>query len=309
MTPAGRPTLRRRPAASRRVTVGGLLQAAERHLKAHDVELPDTSALWLLATALGVRDPDALDARRRQTVDAAVAARFWELIDRRETHEPFQYIVGEADFRGLLFEVEHGVFLPRTQSERLCDEVEAWARRRRRPPGGYRIADLGAGSGALGISLARGPLKPSLVLAADISSRALELVARNARRHDVADRVHPVGGDWLSMVRPVPFFDIICVVPPYLNPGDEQYLSVESLRWEPLETFFGEPSGDELLLKILGQAAKRLRPGGVVACQLDAEQIPMLEATVNGDPEHPLTIEWILHDEDGDEDAVLAVRV
>lgn len=290
-------------------TIGSLLDEAERRLEAKEVEFPDASALWLLAAAIeDLDDPDALTERREEPVAPSAEKRFRELLARRETHEPYQYIVGVTDFREKLMEIEHGVFVPRLQSERMCDEIEEWAAKRRRPRGGWRIADLGAGSGAIAVSLAIGPLAPRRVWAVDVSLQALELVRRNARRHGVEGRVVPLAGDWLEWSRPEPIFDMVVAVPPYLNPGDEIYLSEESLRWEPMETFFGEPSGDDLLRQLTDAAARRLRPGGLFACQLDAEQIEMIEEHVNGNPDHPLTIEWILADEDDDEDAILAVR-
>jgi release factor glutamine methyltransferase len=291
------------------VTIGELLDEAERRLEAKEVEYPDASALWLMAAAIeDLDDPDALTARRQESLGAAAEKRFRELLARRETHEPYQYIVGAVDFRGKLMEIEHGVFVPRSQSERMCDEIEEWAAGRKRPRGGWRIAELGAGSGAIAVSLAAGPLAPRRVWAVDVSRQALDLVRRNARRHGVEERVVPLAGDWLEWSRPRATFDIIVAVPPYLNPGDEIYLSEESVRWEPMETFFGEPSGDELLRQLADAAGRRLRKGGVFACQIDSEQVKMLEEYVNGDPDHPLTIEWILADEDDDEDAILAVR-
>ena len=291
------------------MTIGELLDEAERRLEAKDVEYPDASALWLLAAVIGdLEDPDALTARRKESIGAAHEKRFRKLLARRETHEPYQYIVGATDFRGKLMEIEHGVFVPRSQSERMCDEIEEWAADRKRPRGGWRIAELGAGSGAIAVSLATGPLAPRRVWAVDVSRLALDLVRRNARRHGVEERVIPLAGDWLEWSRPARVFDIIVAVPPYLNPGDEIYLSEESVRWEPMDTFFGEPSGDDLLRRLADEAGRRLRKGGLFACQIDSEQVAMLEDYVNGDPDHPLTIEWILADEDDDEDAILAVR-
>ncbi len=287
--------------------MGELLAQAERQLEARAVEFPDASSLWLLASAMGIEDPDELEEREGEAVAPEAERRFWELVTRREGHEPFQYIVGVADFRGALMEVAHDVFLPRLQSERMCDEIEDWAGKRR-PRGGWRIADLGTGCGAIAVSLALGRLRPRRVWAVDISPSALALTARNARTHGVADRVHGVTGDWLEMIRSEPCLDIVVAVPPYLNPEDERWLSEETLRWEPLETFFGSPSGTEILMRILDEAAPRLRPGGLVALQLDSDQVSAVEAYVNGDPDHPLTIEWILEDEEGDEDAVLAVK-
>jgi release factor glutamine methyltransferase len=289
-------------------TVDQLLDQAEKRLEKRKVEFPDASALWLLAHALGVDDPDDLDERGDETVRPDAARQFWELVDRREENEPYQYIIGVTDFRDELMEIQHGVFLPRFQSEQLCDEIEEWVEERAIPRDNWRIADLGAGCGALGVSLAMGPIQPSQVVCVDIDPLALDLIRRNARRHGVADRVQPMAGDWLSAFRPEPCFDIICAVPPYLNPGDEEFLTEESLQWEPLETFFGEPSGDELVRQLLDDAALRLRPGGLIAIQVDDEQIPDLEDYVNEDPDHPLEIKWILEDDDGEEDAILAVH-
>ena len=290
------------------VTIGTLLDEAERKLEAKEVEYPDASALWLLADVLDcLEDPDSLAERRDETVGAAAEKRFRKHLARRLKHEPYQYIVGVTDFRDVLMEIEHGVFVPRLQSERMCDEIEEWAEGRKRPRGGWRIADLGAGSGALAVSLALGPLKPRRVWAVDVSDQALELVRRNALRHGVEDRVVPLAGDWLEWTRPKPLFDIIVAVPPYLNPGDEIYLTEESVRWEPMETFFGEPSGDELLRQLADAAALRLCPGGLFACQLDSEQIEMIDDYINGNPEHPLTLEWVLADDEDDEDGILAV--
>jgi release factor glutamine methyltransferase len=313
MTPSQRSSTRRKRKAGARAdgppTVGRLLDDAERRFEERDVEFPDASALWLLAGVLDrLDDPDALLAERRKRVAAEAADRFRALVERRERHEPYQYIVGVVDFRGALMEIDAGLFVPREQTERMCDEIEAWAKELPVPPGGWRIAELGTGVGAMAVSLAKGPLAPSTVLAVDISDKALAVARRNVRRHGVEDVVRPVMGDWLTMIRPAPCLDVICAVPPYLNPGDEIWLSEESLRWEPMESFFGEPSGDTVLRMILDESAARLRPGGLVALQADSDQIPGLVDYVNDDPEHPLTIEWILQDEEGDEDAVLAVK-
>ncbi len=314
MTPAGRKkkrAARGRAARSRAVvalTVGSLLKEGERRLEKRDVEFPDASALWLLAYVLGeMENPDALERRRARPVSETDAEKYRALLARREKHEPFQYLVGVVDFREKLMEIEHGVFVPRDQTERMCDEVEAWARKRRPPRDGWRIADLGTGSGAMAVSLAAGSMKPKRVYAVDISMRALDLVRRNARRHRVASRVRAVAGDWMTMFRR-DSLDVVCAVPPYLNPGDEKYVGEEAMTWEPRRAFFGVPSGDQVLRRIIDQAGEKLRPGGLLALQADSDQIPALVDYVNEDPDHPLTVVWILHDEEMDEDAILAVK-
>lgn len=298
-----------RAGVTRRVTVGEALAEAERRFEERDVEFPDASALWLMAKVLDeLEDPDALEEAPDRPVPREAAERFWALVERREAHEPYGYLVGACDFRGRLMEVEHGVFLPRLQSERMCDELEAWVEDLGRSMSGCRIADLGTGCGAIAVSLALGPLEPAWVTAVDLSVQALEVTRRNATRHGVADRVRPVAGDWLSWTPPEPVFDVITAVPPYLNPGDEEWLTEESLEWEPMSSFFGEPSGDKTLIHVIDAAAARLVDGGLFACQIDVDQAPMVEAWVNEDPDHPLSIEWILQDEDEQAEAILAVK-
>lgn len=298
------------PDSAGAATTGELMADAERRFEAADVEFPDTSALWLMAKVLdALEDPDRLEEDPGRVVPPEAAAAFEALVRRRLDHEPFAYLAGACDFRGRLMEIGHGVFLPRLQSERMCDELEAWARDLGRPAPGCRIADLGTGCGAIAVSLAAGPLEPGLVAAVDLSRPALELAGRNATRHGVADVVRPVAGDWLSWSRPGPVFDVVTVVPPYLNPGDEVWLSEESRTWEPMASFFGSPSGDETLIRVIDAAASRLVEGGLFACQLDADQVAMVEAYVNDDPDHPLSIDWILHDEDDEPEAILATKV
>ena len=87
--PAGRPAARR--PKRKPVTIGALLDEAERRLEAKEVEFPDASALWLLAAVLDrLDDPDALAERRDEPVRAAAEKRFRKLLARREKHEPYQ---------------------------------------------------------------------------------------------------------------------------------------------------------------------------------------------------------------------------
>jgi methylase of polypeptide subunit release factors len=92
-----------------------------------------------------VEDPDELDELGDETVEPDAAQRFWALVERREQHEPYPYIIGVTDFRDDLMEIQHGVFLPRFQSEELCDEIEEWVEERAVPRDSWRIADATVG--------------------------------------------------------------------------------------------------------------------------------------------------------------------
>src|SRR5688500_13522085 len=105
-----------------------------------------------------------------------------------------------------------------------------------------------------------------------------------------------------------PSLDMVTVVPWYLNPGDKPLPHGESPTWEARAAFIGVPSGDDILKRLMDDVGRRLSKGGLLVIQMDADQAPWVEDWVNDDPDHPLTVEWILMDEEGEPDAILAVR-
>ena len=134
----------------------------------------DVDACLLLADLLR-EDTLVLRIEGQRELSEEKQREFEALLARREKREPLQYILGETEFMGLAFHVESGVLIPRADTEIVCEQ----ALMRLKP--GARVLDIGTGSGALAISLAKLG-KDVRVTAADISDAALAIARANAER-------------------------------------------------------------------------------------------------------------------------------
>ncbi len=183
--------------------------------------------------------------------------RFSDYVERRKSGEPVAYIVGEREFFGLTFKVTPAVLIPRPETELLVEQ--ALERIPEHRPA--RVLDLGTGSGAIAIAIAKHrPL--AHVTAVDASKAALEIASQNARwllgeRISCVEFLH---SDWFSAVRNEPF-DLIVSNPPYVAEGDA-HLDQGDLRFEPKTALAAGPRGLSALAHIARNAAPRLVPGG-----------------------------------------------
>src|SRR6185437_15441091 len=124
------------------------------------------------------------------------------LLERRRKGEPIQYIIGEAEFYGLPFRVTPDVLIPRPETEHLVEKCLALAAQVAPRP---RLLDVGSGSGAIAIALAK-HLPEAIITAADISERALAVACENARRNEVTlrflqgDLLAPVAGERFELI-------------------------------------------------------------------------------------------------------------
>ena len=156
------------------------------------VDSPRLDADLLLAHILGVNRASLLTWPDRQLTPKALT-RFRDLLARRAAREPLAYIVGHREFFALDFVVDARVLVPRPETELLIEHVLRLSNQMRAPP---EIADVGAGSGAIAVTLAV-HLPQATIYALDGSAGALEVTAENARRLGVADRVRCLRGDLL----------------------------------------------------------------------------------------------------------------
>jgi len=192
--------------------------------------------------------------------------RYRELIARRATHEPIQYLIGEREFYGLLFAVTPDVLIPRPETEHL---VEA-ALERIPLDQPIEIADVGTGSGAIAVALA--VARPQArITAIDISPAALEVAKKNAVAHGVGDGVRFSESDLLEAVGEETF-DMIVSNPPYIAEVDRETLAAEVRDFEPAGALFAGPSGLEIYERLIPQAAERLRNGGWLLLEIGAGQ-------------------------------------
>ena len=251
------------------VQVREALSTAVQMLRTEGVDSPRLDAELLLAHVLGVNRAAILAwPERRLTPKELTQHR--NLVARRASREPLAYILGHREFFGLDLVVDARVLIPRPETELLVEHALAMGQQRL--PAGQvpiEIADVGAGSGAIAITLAV-RLPQATVYALDGSADALMVTAENARRHGVDDRVRCLHGDLLAPL-PGPV-DLITANLPYVTTQEWEQLAPEIRRYEPRAALDGGPDGLDLIRSLLETAPPYLRPGGVLLLEIGAGQ-------------------------------------
>jgi release factor glutamine methyltransferase len=202
--------------------------------------------------------------------EAASPAELTELIGRRVSGEPLEYVVGWAGFCGLRIAVDPGVFVPRRRTELVVSEAVALLRQRL--VGGAEpgvVVDLCCGSGAVGAAVvSHAPVKE--LHAADLDSVAVECARRNLST--VGGQVHL--GDLYTAL---PFrlrgrVQLIVVNAPYVPTGVLPTMPAEARLYEPRISLDGGPDGLSLHRRVIGEAREWLDPHGHVVIETSEHQ-------------------------------------
>jgi release factor glutamine methyltransferase len=201
------------------------------------------------------------------------------LIARRTTREPLAYIVGHREFWGLDLEVNSAVLIPRPSTELLVEAALDLFPDRTVP---IRIADICTGSGCVAVAIAYERPAASVV-AADISTSALEVARRNAARHGVASRVTFTTTDLLDGIEGS--FDAIFANPPYVVQNAGPALQPEVRDHEPEVALFGGHDGLGLISRLVADAPSRLRSGGYLVFEFGLGQDVEIEALLSEAPQ------------------------
>ena len=210
-------------------------------------------AQLLLAQVLAVSRAQ-LHAYPEATADAAQAALYRGLIERRAAGEPLAYLTGRREFWSLDLAVTPAVLIPRPETELLVERALVLG-----PPGEARVADLGTGSGAIALALARERPRWRIV-ATDVSAPALAVARANGAALGLTG-IEFLAGSWFGPLAGARF-DLLLSNPPYVG-ADDPALSHPALACEPALALT-PPGGDALAaLRILARgAAAHLLPGG-----------------------------------------------
>lgn len=208
---------------------------------------------WLIAHAT-----DALGNRDAET--------FFALARRRRDGEPVAYLTGWREFWGLTLAVDASVLIPRAETETLVECALS-----KLPVGeAARVLDLGTGSGAIALAIAR-ERSCAVVWATDRSEAALGVARANARRLEL-QRVQWVESDWYrDLPREITRFDLIASNPPYIAAGDP-HLREGDVRFEPLGALTSGFDGLDALRIIVAGAPERLVPGGTLVVEHGFDQ-------------------------------------
>jgi len=241
-------------------TVGRLLAWTTDWLAARGSDAPRLDAEVLLAHVRGC-PRIALYTAFDVPVGEAERARFRELVKRRGDGEPVAYLVGNREFFSLSFAVTPAVLVPRPETEGLVVRVLDLCRRPAGAAERPRVLDVGTGSGAIAVTLAK-HLPQAEVVAGDVSAAALEVARGNAARHGVADRVEFVECDLLDHPRLAGPWDVIVSNPPYVREDEFDALPRDVRMHEPRGALVAGPTGVEVVGRLAAAAAARLAPGG-----------------------------------------------
>jgi len=188
---------------------------------------------------------------------------FKTFIKRRIKGEPHAYITAHREFYGLDFEVDKRVLIPRPETELLVEQAIEKAKNYPNPV----IVDIGTGSGAIAVSLAKN-LPHAQIYAVDISKAALKVTERNCRKHQVEERVTLVRGDLLeSSPEQV---DIIVANLPYVLTGEVS--KVNTAGFEPDLALDGGADGLDAIRRLCRQAKNILQSGGCLMLEIGQGQ-------------------------------------
>lgn len=250
-----------------------MLQWTTEFLEKHGSACPRLDAELLLAKARGCQRIELYTAFEEVATDE-LRENFRALVRRRSEGMPVAYLLGHREFYSLDFRVSPAVLIPRPETEFVLIELlDAAKGHARSVP--LQIADVGTGSGILGVCAAK-HLISAQVTAIDISTDALEIAKQNADAHHVADRIEFLQSDLFGDVPANATFDFVVSNPPYVSDAEYEQLSADVKNFEPKGALVGGPSGTEIIAQLIVQAAHRLRAGG----RLIIEISPMIESAV-----------------------------
>jgi len=256
-------------------TVLEFLGRAAAFLADHGVASARLDAEVLLAFVLGV-DRVGVYLRFDQPLGAREIGAYRELVRRRGGGTPAAYLTGTREFWSLPLAVTPDVLIPRPETELLVERVLAGGTDAPDVPRVLRILDLGTGSGALAIALARA-LPAARVVAVDVSPPAATLAIANAARAGVGERVQVVVGSWTAALDPAARFDVVVSNPPYVPTAAIAGLARE-VRAEPVLALDGGADGLACYRALVPGAAAHLAPGGRLLVEVGEGQAEAVAA-------------------------------
>ena len=250
-----------------------LIRSLSEHFQKAGFPSALAEAEWLLAGILQTRRSELYVERNRVlTVEQQEILK--QYYCRRLQREPLQYILQSCEFFGIEFKVNSAVLIPRPETELLVEKVIALAQ----TFNAVRIADLGAGSGCLAVSLAK-HLPAAKLLAIDISAEALKVAEENAQANGVAQKITFRQADMCASINAIHSdqFDIVVSNPPYILPAERETLQPEIRDFEPEAALFVEGDGLKFYRCILAFCQRHLKPSGWVACEMASQRSAAIE--------------------------------
>ena len=263
------------------MTLKNSLASAITRLTAEQVPSPRLNAELLLMFTLSC-DRAYLYAHPERELTTEEKKRYEAALAERVRGVPAQYITGHQEFWGMDLIVTPAVLIPRPETEHVIEAVLDLAKSNRvgralLPASPFRIADVGTGSGAIALALAK-ELPRAEITATDISPAALEIARANAARHQLKSRIQFREADLLAGFAPNSL-DLVVTNPPYVGDSEEDEVQLEVRKFEPRNAVFAGHTGTEVIARLIPQALAALKPGGWLIMEISgtiSEQVKEL---------------------------------
>lgn len=243
-------------------TVRGVLEQVKEYFRHGCIEAARLEAETLAAHALNTKRLE-LYAHPDRVLSETEYNRLCELVRRRFAGEPLQYLIGHVDFYNSRLNVAPTVLIPRSETEELVERIVADFST---PP--ERVLDLGTGSGAIAIALAK-TWPQSCFVAVDLSIEALSVARENAQQNGVLEQIELVCSDWFSNVQGT--FGLIVSNPPYIAQSDLAQLPRE-VRHEPHLALDGGEFGLSAIARITQESPQYLQSHGCLYLEIGSDQ-------------------------------------
>ena len=251
------------------------LQSAIARLTSDRVPSPRLNAELLLMFTVNC-DRAHLYAHPERELTKEEQSRYDEALTQRIKGVPAQYITGHQEFWGLDLIVSPAVLIPRPETEHLIETVLPLARALQNP----KIADVGTGSGAIALALAK-ELPNAEIHATDISPSALEIAEANAARLQLERNLFFHDTDLLNGLEAAAF-DFIVSNPPYVGEAEADQVQLEVRKFEPRTAVFAGPTGLEVIENLIPAAHTALRPGGYLIMEISGTIADRIRPLLHG---------------------------
>lgn len=244
-----------------KIRIIDLLNFLTSHLRNHEIDNPRLEAELLVGHYLGF-SREKLYIHLNDLVKEKDRERILTILERRKKDEPIQYIIGHREFWSLDIKVTPKVFIPRPETEILVEHVILILKKENLQKD-LSILELGTGSGAISISLAK-ELENISLIATDISFEAILLAKENAIKSGIDKKIKFICGDLFNPFRFINrgYFDMIISNPPYIKSSEIMRLQREIKNYEPIIAIDGGEDGLKFHRRIIEESTLYLKKEG-----------------------------------------------
>ena len=241
------------------------LGAAASRLVEAGVDQAEADASWMACHVLGFSrgELDARAATSDDPLDGGALDQLEQLLARRCDREPLWHILGQAPFLGMELHVGPGVFSPRPETELLAHIAITELMAMEPPTGELSVWDIGAGSGAIGLAIARG-VTHAHITSVEPSDDAHDYLQKNIDRYgDGRVTLLKATADGATHHVTPNSVDVVVSNPPYLI-RESDWVDLETGNYDPDSALYADDGGLAVMADVVAFAKEALRPGGVI---------------------------------------------